>query len=45
VRVAALVLEPAHVSVELVARNEAGPDPAGNRPQLAGADQSANLIL
>jgi hypothetical protein len=40
-----LVLEPAKVVVELVARNEARPDPAGDRPQFPVADESANLVL
>jgi hypothetical protein len=44
VRVAELVSAPADVGVELVPRNEAGPDPAGDRPQLPVADQSANLV-
>ena len=35
----------ANVGVELVAWNEAGPDPAGDRPQLPVADQRANLLL
>ena len=44
-RVAELVAEPAKVGVELVAWNEAGPDPAGDRAQLPVADQSANFVL
>lgn len=44
-RVAAAVPEPADVGVELVARHEAGPDPAGDCSQLAVADQSADLVL
>jgi hypothetical protein len=39
------VLEPAKVGVELVARNETGPDPARDRLQLAVANQCANLFL
>jgi hypothetical protein len=39
------VLESAKVRVELMTWNEAGPDPAGDRPQLPFADQSANLVL
>jgi hypothetical protein len=39
------MVEPAPVGVELVARNEAGPDPAGDRPQLTGADQRADVLL
>jgi hypothetical protein len=45
VRLAQLVTVPAKVIVELVAWNEAGPNPAGDRPQLAVADQCANLLL
>jgi hypothetical protein len=33
------------VIVELMPWNEAGPDPARDRPELALADQSANLVL
>jgi hypothetical protein len=39
------VLEPAPVGLELVARNEARPDPAGDRPQLALSDQGADVVL
>jgi len=35
----------ANVSVELVAWNEAGPDPTGDRSQLPVANQRANLVL
>jgi len=35
----------ANVGVELVPWYEAGPDPAGDRPQLPGANQGANLVL
>jgi hypothetical protein len=34
-----------NVGVELVAWDEAGPDSAGDRPQLPVADQGANLVL
>ena len=44
-RVVEPVLEPAKVGVELMAWNEAGPDPAGDSPQLPIADQGANLVL
>src|SRR5206468_7569689 len=44
-RVAAPVSEPANVGVELVARDKAGPDPAGDGAQLPGADQRAHLVL
>ena len=36
---------PTKVVVELVAWNEAGPDPAGDRPELAVADECANVVL
>lgn len=39
------MLEPAQVAVDLVARNEAGSDPAGDRPQLTAADQCSNVVL
>jgi hypothetical protein len=39
------VPKPADVGVELVPWNEAGADPAGDRPQLPVADQGANLVL
>jgi hypothetical protein len=45
VRVSEPVRNPAKVGVELVARNEAGSDPAGDCRQLATADQCANLVL
>jgi hypothetical protein len=44
-RVSNSVPAPAQVIVQLVARNEAGSDPAGDRLQLAVADQCANLVL
>ena len=44
-RFAEPVFAPAKVVVELVAWNEAGTDPAGDRPQLSLADQTANLVL
>lgn len=39
------MLQPPPVGVELVARNEAGPDPARDRPKLARANQRADLVL
>src|SRR5690349_12506759 len=45
VRLAAPMPLAAQVVVELVARHEPGPDPAGDRPQLPLADQRANLVL
>ena len=36
---------PPYVVVQPVARNEAGPDPAGHRLQLAVADQGPNIVL
>jgi hypothetical protein len=45
VRVGELAPVAAQVVVELVAWNEAGADPAGNRLQLPIADQGANLVL
>jgi len=39
------VSAPTNVGVELVAWNESRPDPAGDRSQLAVADESANLVL
>ena len=39
------MLAPANVGVELVRWNEAGPDAAGDRPQLPVADQNADLFL
>ena len=37
--------EPAQISVDLVTRNPAGSNPAGDRPQLAVANQRANVFL
>jgi hypothetical protein len=37
------VLEPTQVRVELVARNEPGSDPAGNRLKFAVPDQCADV--
>ena len=37
--------EATQIGVELVARNESGPDPAGDRLEFAFADQCANLVL
>ena len=37
--------EPTLIVVELVARNESGADPAGDRLQLAVTDQCANVVL
>jgi hypothetical protein len=45
VRGLALDLEPTEVIVELVARNERGPEPAGDRLQLTLSDESADLVL
>lgn len=39
------MLEPTQVRVELVARNEPGSDPAGDRLKFAVTDQSANVVL
>jgi hypothetical protein len=39
------VLKPAQICVELVAWNEAGSDPAGDRPQFVVTDQRANVVL
>jgi hypothetical protein len=39
------VPEPALVRVELVARNAAWPNAAGDRLQLAGADERADVVL
>jgi hypothetical protein len=39
------VLEPTQIRVELVARNEPGSDPAGDRLEFAVTDQCANVIL
>lgn len=39
------MLEPTPVRVELVARNPARPNAAGDRPQLAGPNQRANVVL
>jgi len=44
-RLGSAVLAAAQIVVELVAWNETGPDSAGDRPQLALADQSANLVF
>jgi hypothetical protein len=44
-RAFALDPEPAEVIVELVTRNERRADPAGNRPQLACSDKSADFVL
>jgi hypothetical protein len=44
-RVSQPMLAPPQVGVELVARNETRSDPAGDRVQLAVADQGANLVL
>jgi hypothetical protein len=33
------------VGVELVARDETGPNPAGHRSQLSLADQGAHVVL
>jgi hypothetical protein len=45
VRVALPVPAPTNVGVELVAWNEARPDPAGDRSEFAVADECANLVL
>ena len=39
------MLEPTQVCVELVARNEPGSDPAGDRLKFAVTDQGANVVL
>jgi hypothetical protein len=39
------VLEATQISVELVARHESGPDPAGDRLQLVLTNQCANVVL
>jgi hypothetical protein len=39
------VLVPTQIVVELVTRNESGPDPAGDRVQFAVTDQCANVVL
>ena len=39
------MLEPTHIGVEYVARNESGSDPAGDRLQFAITDQCANVVL
>jgi len=39
------VLEPTHIRVELVARNEPGSDPAGDCLKFTVTDQSANVVL
>lgn len=39
------MLETAQIGIELVARNESRPDPAGDRLQLLVADQCANVLL
>lgn len=37
--------QPAEVVIQPMARNEARPDPAGNRLQLAGPDQRTDIVL
>jgi hypothetical protein len=44
-RRAALMLEPTHVEIELVAWDATGADSARDGLELAIADQSANLVL
>ena len=39
------MLEPAQIRVELVTRDEPGPDPAGDRLQLALTDQRPHVVL
>jgi hypothetical protein len=39
------VSEPTQIVVELVARNESGSDPAGDRLQFAITDQCSNVFL
>jgi hypothetical protein len=39
------VVEPTQISVELVPRNESGPDPAGDRLKFVVTDQRANVVL
>jgi uncharacterized protein YjbI with pentapeptide repeats len=39
------VPETAQIGVDLVTRDEPGSDPARDRPQLAGADQPADVVL
>jgi hypothetical protein len=39
------VTEPTQIAVDLVTWDEPGADPAGGRPQLAVADQCANVVL
>lgn len=39
------MLQPAQVRVDLVARDAAGPDPAGDGLELAAANQRADLVL
>jgi hypothetical protein len=39
------VLEATEIGVELVTRNESGPDPAGDRLQLVVTNQCANVVL
>ena len=40
-----LALEPAKIGVDLVARNAAGSDPAGDRPELVVSNQRADVVL
>lgn len=37
--------EPTEIAVELVTRNEAGPDAAGDRLQLTLTDQCTDVVL
>ena len=39
------MLEPTQIRVELMPRNKAGSDPAGDSLKFAVADQSANVVL
>ena len=39
------MLEPTQVAVHLVTRDQSGSDAARDRPQLAVADQRANVVL
>jgi hypothetical protein len=39
------VLEPTQIRVELVTRNESGPDPARDRLQFGVTDQRANVVF